>query len=215
MDLLKIKYRHPLEREYEGWIISGIEEYFETIGKQFRIFAISPIEEKSWPLDEVVSFDYKLIGLQLKRLLVGPGNKIDSSRLNWDLSNKIQFDQIKVSPNIYFCLPTFLNRDFKKVALHHTIFWRPEDKDTHTNYWYDNPRAKGEGNQSINDRGIRWGGFIEKVLACEIGAFSQAGKLSATKLLEILEPQELKSEVTYSPDIQNKYQGIYALAIEL
>ena len=34
--------------------------------------------------------------------------------------------QIQKHEEIFYCLPTFLNRDYRHQALHHCLFWRPE-----------------------------------------------------------------------------------------
>ena len=65
-------------------------------------------------------------------------------------------------------MPTFINRDFKRQALNHCLFWRPNPKDPRDlNAWYDNPNARTP-HKSIGDS-PRWGFFIEKIIGCKIG----------------------------------------------
>ncbi len=65
---LDISFSIPLEREYEAWIIRGIEEYFLSLGQRVSIWAVSPLDEVNWPADESMIVGKKLIGLQLKKV---------------------------------------------------------------------------------------------------------------------------------------------------
>ena len=67
LGILQKKFGIPLEREYEGWIVEQIEQYFRAINRQVSIFAVSPKLESNYPADEVVAINSKLVGLQFKR----------------------------------------------------------------------------------------------------------------------------------------------------
>ena len=66
-------------------------------------------------------------------------------------------------PEIYYCLPCFLNRTYRSNALSHCILWRPDDT-APSQIWYDNPR----GQVQVSDK-MRWGLFVEGLLRCQIG----------------------------------------------
>lgn len=40
--ILGERYAKPLEREYEAWIVAGIESYLKNIGLKYAIWAIGP-----------------------------------------------------------------------------------------------------------------------------------------------------------------------------
>jgi hypothetical protein len=172
MSFLQKKYNSPIEREFESWIIQDIENYFDRIRKRVTIFAVSPANEKAFPADEVIAYENKVIGLQFKKadLSVLRSNQAspDFTNVKWELRDSTQFANIKRNPIIYFCLPTFINREYKSVALNHCIFWRPDQSAQPTTYWYENTSVKN-GNGAINAEGMRWGIFIEKLLGCQIG----------------------------------------------
>ena len=70
MQICQIKYFHPLEREYEAWIMHQIEKYFDSLKIPCTIFAASPKIEKKWPADESLLVNIKLIGFQFKRTMI-------------------------------------------------------------------------------------------------------------------------------------------------
>lgn len=86
---LDITYSIPLEREYEAWIVRGIEEYFLSIGQRISIWAVSPMDEVNWPADESMIIGKKLIGLQMKKVAYHNkvGNPHKFGRLNWTFHN--------------------------------------------------------------------------------------------------------------------------------
>jgi len=47
--LLQKRFAHPLEREYEAWIVQGIEAYFTKLSLKYAIWAVS-IHNSNWPL---------------------------------------------------------------------------------------------------------------------------------------------------------------------
>ena len=163
--ILNTKYTKPIEREYEAWIIQEIEKYFQSLGIKFIILAVSPIVESIWPADDYLSYYGLTVGLQFKKVELAQG-KIDFTRLFWSLSRpKNQFDLILRTPNIFYCLPTFINRDFRSQALHHCLFWKPE-QDTISRYaWYDNPNKQLlKTIFSEIKKAPRWGLFVEQIL---------------------------------------------------
>ena len=165
---------NPLEREYESWIVSEIHYYFRKIGIDIEICAVSPSVESSWPSDEVFLYNGKLIGLQFKQTKLAPKTKSSQyTRLHYDLRQPIgQYQLIQKHPEIFYVLPTFINRKWKENALHHCIFWRPDSRLTYYNAWYNNPKAhtnKSYTNIFSHINSLRWGEFIEQILSCEIG----------------------------------------------
>jgi hypothetical protein len=165
--ILQQKYTRPLEREYESWIVWGIEEYFRQIGRECKIFAVTPGQERIWPADQRLTFDGKLIGIQMKQAKMAAGN-LAYDRLQWTFHNPNgQFDLVKRYDNIFYCLPTFINREYRRQALHHCLFWSPDANETDKNAWYDNSRAL-TSNNGLNSES-RWGRFIEDVMRCEKG----------------------------------------------
>ena len=172
MRILKEKYSLPIEREYESWIVNEIEKYFRKINLRIECFAISPALEKIIPSDDFFSYNGVLIGLQMKRVLIAKrkNGKESYDRIYWDLTKPIgQFQNIIKHPEIYYCLPTFVNREFKKSALHHCLFWRPNSKTTDKILYYDNnsPRVKTQFKIVKNE--MRWGLFIEEIFRSNIG----------------------------------------------
>ena len=167
---LNVTHSTPLEREYEAWIIHGIEQYYQSIGKRISVWAVSPMDEVNWPADETLIIGKKLIGLQMKKVTY----KCDGStprkfgRLNWTFhSPSRQYDLVLKFPEIFYCLPTFINRTLKDQALSHCLFWRPDETKRDKNAWYDNPGAPTPYN-SIGTAD-RWGKFIESVTECTVG----------------------------------------------
>ena len=192
----------PLEREYEGWIAHQIEIYFKTLGLGCEIRAVSALEESSWPADERLEFDGKIIGLQVKRPHFAKSKKAAYAfeKLHWDLSNtakkliylkkagvKIkstrdwQYSSIQNSDEIFYCLPTFTNREWRGRALDHCLFWRPGTDMKHkgkVNPWFDAPPIASNPYRKISQRvstsamdykSYRWGELIERTISCEWG----------------------------------------------
>ena len=198
LNLLQIKHNSPIEREFESWIIHDIENYFARINKRVAIFAVSPRDEKKFPAYEAIVYDSKVIGLQIKKAdLSAPRatqTSPDFTNLKWELRDSGQFSNIKRNDLIYFCLPTFINREYKSVALDHCIFWRPTQTAQPTTYWYEN-KSVINGNGSVNTEGMRWGTFIEKLLGCQIGRRLAAGLFKREiTLSSILEGYEYREE---------------------
>ncbi len=170
----------PLEREYEAWIINGIEEYFLSINLAYDIWAINPKLEKTWPSDEVLEFDGKLVGLQFKRPKLFKAKITQSTvtydRLKWSLNSpKGQFAKVVNHSEIFFCLPTFINRKFRSVSLSHCLFWHPTKNSKPFEFWYANNNKKNQSLATSPDV-MRWGHFIEQILDCKIGKKFEAGE---------------------------------------
>ena len=85
MHPLDVTYSTPLEREYEAWIVHGIEEYFKSFGEHVQIWAVSPSQEVHWPADESLLVGKKLIGLQMKKANYSADRILPKQfgRLNW------------------------------------------------------------------------------------------------------------------------------------
>ena len=190
----------PLEREYEAWFVTALEAYFEAKGRDFRIWAVSPSDESTWPADEHLSTEEKLVGLQFKqaKLALPEVPDPDFDRLNWTFSQPSkQFELIQRCPEIFYCLPTFLNRKWKEAVLDHSILWRPEPGDeVNYNAWYNNPAARTPY-KALNTHftALRWGEFYEKLLACQAGIVL-SGNRSLTRYLQALRSllQELETQ---------------------
>ncbi len=164
--LLKAHHAHPLEREYEAWIVHGIEDCLKLLGYKHAIWAVSPNLEATWPADEVLKTPGKLVGLQFKQAKLGSG-PISPDRLKWTLNKPPgQFELVQKNTEIFYCLPTFVNRDSRVRALDHCVFWRPDDTVDY-NVWYDNPAA-ATPYKKVRDA-MRWGHFLESLLYCQIG----------------------------------------------
>jgi len=177
--ILKPHFGVPLEREYEGWIVHRIERYFHRLGRSILVWAVSPFDEATWPADEAIIAGGKLFGLQFKQPKLGAypsGTTPDFSRLKWLLSSPPgQAALVASNPEIYYCLPTFTNRKWRREALHHALFWHPSPADVapsvNQNVWYENLSPKvgtKNGNIVRNPACYRWGEFIERVLACQL-----------------------------------------------
>ena len=169
MHPLQTKFSTPLEREYEAWIMQGIEDYFASFGQKVAVWAVSPNEEVCWPADQKMIIGKKLIGLQLKKvdLKINSGDELKFGRLNWRFHSPAgQYELVDKFPEIFYCLPTFINRDLKKHALHHCLFWRPSIE-VDKNAWYDNKNAPTPYRSIAN--AARWGYFLEKIIDCTVG----------------------------------------------
>jgi hypothetical protein len=161
--LLNVVLSHPLEREYEAWVARSIEDYFVDAGIGASVWAISPADEVNWPADLAIAFPAKLLGLQIKR----PYAKTPSSfsALYWKLAQPAgQRELVLKTPEIYYCFPCFLNRNFRRVSLPHCVFWRPDHSPIPSKVWYDNVH----GRIRVADK-MRWGRLIERLTNCEIG----------------------------------------------
>ena len=168
---LQTVYSNPLEREYEGWVVEGLERYFRRIGQKIIIWALSPKYEKAWPADEVSTIHGKLVGLQFKQAKMAKNNNPEFNRLHWTLGSPSgQYNNIQATKEIYYVLPTFINRHYHREALHHCLFWRPDLTISDTQAWYDNSKATTAHNFLSNDPfAYRWGRFVELIENCDIG----------------------------------------------
>ncbi|MGE8228643.1 hypothetical protein [Stenotrophomonas hibiscicola] len=166
--ILGVKYASPLEREYEAWIVAGIEAYLKNVGLRYAIWAIGSSQEKVWPADEKLSVGSKIVGLQFKRAKLATSGAVGKDRLKWTFEQPAgQLALVSSTPEIFYCLPTFINRDLRSEALHHCLFWRPDPSDLNNNAWYYNSAAKTPYKQL--DESMRWGLFFERLMYCDIG----------------------------------------------
>jgi hypothetical protein len=170
--MLEITITHPLEREYEAWITHGIESYFDELNVDAAVWAISPMNEKTWPSDIGVGYPAKLVGLQIKRPTIANfplhGSAPTFDRIKWYLASpKGQSALLSAIDDIFYCFPTFLNRTHRHQALSHCVFWRPDPgTPPPSRVWYENARAASAPSVS---KEMRWGRFVERILACNIG----------------------------------------------
>jgi hypothetical protein len=176
MLLLKTRFDIPLEREYEMWIITDLERRLRQLALQPEIFAVSPTKERLWPADQCVGFSGKLFGLQFKRPCLPDRSDIDIGKVKWPLAKPYwQRHLLARHSELYYCLPTFLNREARFFAADHAIFWRP-DANPPSGAWYSNPEAK-DWLPDLDKVGHRWGRFLERVLACNAGRRFSEGEL--------------------------------------
>ena len=163
---LQTTYSIPLEREFEGWIVAGMERYLKRLGLDYAIWAVGPAKEVAWPADEYLLTNSKMVGLQFKQAKLAKG-PVTASRLKWTLHQPPrQFELVQRFPEIFYCLPTFINRELREEALQHCIFWRPSEK-VDKNVWYNNP--KGGTPYKCEKHSMRWGLFVEGLLDCSLG----------------------------------------------
>jgi hypothetical protein len=177
VDLLDIVLTKPLEREFEGWTMACIEQYFARIGKVVAICAIGTKTENAWGADEAVGFDRKIIGLQFKRPDLASrakaSRRCEWRRLKWILAEgkaphrDKQIRLVMKHREIFYALPTFVNRRYRHAALEHCLFWRPHAS-ADLNAWYYNPNVRTPHAKVACD-GIRWGELVERAGACLIG----------------------------------------------
>jgi hypothetical protein len=107
-----------------------------------------------------------------KRNWPGSGPDPSFDRLSWSFGQPPkQFELIQRCPEIFYCLPAFVNRRWKEAALDHTILWRPEPGDEiNYNAWYGNPAAHTPYKAlSTNPTALRWGQLYERLVACRAG----------------------------------------------
>lgn len=184
-----IKYlSHPLEREYEGWIINQIELDLDSKGINYEIFAVPPDIESNFPADELSSFQGKVVGLQIKRPYLA-SNINDYSRLHWKFNSpEYQYLDIKRFGEIFYCLPTFINRTYRRKSLNHCLFWRPDTSHFCFTGWYKNPRAS-MGQENLKATGMNWSDFYLKIKSCQIGIQIKKGQIGGYIKQRILEQQ--------------------------
>jgi hypothetical protein len=188
MDFLNIHISIPLEREYEGWIMHQIDRYFQRVGVDVDFFALSPKYEKKFPADEILRVGDKVVGLQFKRPDFAHTRKShDFSQLKWKLSSPAhQLRRVLANTEIYYCLPTFINRNLRSIALHHCLFWRPRTAKK-AGAWYSNPAAY-KHHRELSGK-PRWGLFMERLTSCTYGRL--IGK--NTKIKDYVEEIEKKA----------------------
>lgn len=149
----------PLEREYEAWTVSELETTLQRIGMRFTIAAVSPHRERHWPADEALNFHGKVLGLQFKRPH-GVNTGSGTLEAGWNLRSKYdQMRRIRRLTDIYYVLPTFLDRKYKAAALHSCLFWRPSPRHT-----------KLEVSESyLRPKSLHSGQLIKGIVDCTLG----------------------------------------------
>jgi hypothetical protein len=180
-DFLRVRNAIPLEREYEAWIVREIQDYMALSGRKATIFGVGSAREKVWPADEELNVAGKVIGLQFKRPnLGGPADDpTHSRRLHWRLGSPAgQLNLVLNTPEIFYALPTFTDPKYRRVSLHHCLFWRPANAVRKT-VWYNNPRANAAKSYREVEGETRWGHFMEKVVRCMIGRSLPANGVQA------------------------------------
>lgn len=207
--LLTATYTKPLEREFEAWIIDGIERYGRDVDLAPQVWAVSPNFEVVWPADEVLVISGKVLGLQFKQAKMAPG-AVDLSRLKWSLAAPPQqYAKVQNSPEVYYCLPTFINRNFKREALQHCIFWRPPAGVADTQAWYDNPNAQTAHNSLANDpSAMRWGRLIEQVQSCVVGRRVNSREEVDAYLAEVAESMGRSESIEDSDEIETDFSPV-------
>lgn len=205
--ILKDQFRFPLEREFEAWIVRGIKDYFRSIDVKAFIFAISPSEETKWPSDEKLDItEYgKIIGLQFKRPTIDETKPLSYEALKWNLSDskRKQYDLVKAHKEIFYVLPTFVNRKWEERALEHCIFWRPNEEDTSKIVWYDNKHINTKISLSERSCKFRWGEFLEQIMECNIGQkINQESSKDDSKRIELY-LKGLKKEFEYTNQVND------------
>ncbi len=192
---------------------SGIERYFTDLGIHFAIWAVSPGIEAKWPADEKSLVSCKIVGLQFKqaKLATGP---LGFDRLKWTLHEPAgQFALVTSTPEIFYCLPTFVDRAVRSHALDHCLFWRP-DNATDYNVWYDNPAAHTPHNK-VRDA-MRWGHFMEALLSCIVGVKANT-PIEAQHHIESMygRVREFIRRPQIGAPIAEVHLGLYALVFNL
>src|ERR1700728_4044398 len=87
-DILDIQFLNPLEREYEGWVVRCIEDYFAAGRREPHVLALGQGPERCWNADELLNAEGKIVGLQFKRAELVPqaqGENVAPEHLFWDL----------------------------------------------------------------------------------------------------------------------------------
>lgn len=134
-----------------------MEDYFRHLGVEVEVFAVSPQDEQEVGVDEQVVFHGKVVGFQFKR----PHPK-GSHDVVWEVGQPDhQFRKIRSDPELFYALPTFLNRDAHRESLYHCLFWRPASR-----------RRYGQVRRRWlrkNERSMSWDEMAERILRCDIG----------------------------------------------
>ena len=210
---LQIKHTSPIEREFEAWIVAGIEQYFDSLGIAYSLFAVSPALEPVWPADERICTNGKVFGLQFKQAKLSGSSQPLPAQLKWTLHSPApQFNQVLATPEIYYCLPTFVNRDYRKQALEHCIFWRPDPLQPDKNAWYNNSNATTP--YKLLESEARWGLFVERVLNCSVGRKISSYSELASYISEVRHHRAI-SDVPADGDLPSEQEAVYVVVVSL
>lgn len=199
-EILNIVDAHPLEREYEAWVIRCIEEYLMALGRHYRVYACDIALERAIGADEKLDLDSKIIGIQFKRALLSPvrqnQQQIDFSNLFWRLTDQgNQFTTIRNNNFVAYGLPTFINRNYRFNALHHCLFFKPRKKEaTPGDYWYcHTPPQDLQHNLNFCRSSWRWGEFWEIINSCDFGTRDSSKKV-ISNLMEEFKTSKLEGK---------------------
>lgn len=178
---------------------------------------MTPDVEVKWPADENLLIGKKLVGLQLKKVQFQDNGKRpkEFGRLTWKFHNpKGQFDLVKKFPEIFYCLPTFVNRDLRKQAIHHSLFWRPKLCDKRDlNAWYNNNSSQTKTPHNSIYQAPRWGLFIEQLIGCSVGKKIDSIQEMKTYMKDVQSNmREVKSE---DHDIKSKNAKIHENSLNI
>jgi hypothetical protein len=231
---------NPLEREFEAWVIRGIQDYFELREQRVVIFAFSPFYEKNFPADAIAdlpSLD-KGFAIQFKR---PHAHKYGYS---WELDDE-QHTRISGFESIFYCFPTFVNREAHKAALHHALFWHPK----WSSAWLGEPilidrneknkvsqarflqqksaftastsallhKSQHEGGIEFG-RTLRWGGLIENAERCFLGAKTKDFEAEINRFIKMVQDQKREEPAGSSPNTpappHKRNDALYAVLFE-
>lgn len=114
-----------------------------------------------------MEFRSKFFGLQFKRSYPA-GNE---AQWNIDATSP-QHINVCAAPEIFYALPSYINRDLRLTALHHCLFWRPCDCCCQMP---TSPFCISGTTQTHSDlsacgcvNAMRWGDFVEALYRCEL-----------------------------------------------
>lgn len=198
LDFLTPHQGIPYEREHEGWICERIVEYFQGIGVRAKVWAVGSRAERQWPADEHGVVDGKIFGLQFKRPEPPRSDQRPTSfdQLRWPIDvQSHQYRLVQQRSEVFYLLPTMLNRNYRRMSLHHCIIWRPTRcyKGPTLSYqeakfpWWSTSPAGIDGPANFN---VRWGEFVEQVQECPFGYRIKDGTSGSAYLNSILEWQQ-------------------------
>lgn len=166
--------------------LANMEDSLGHMRIAYAVWAVSPAIESTWPADEALLSAGKLVGFQFKRPGVkkGAAPPYNYSDVHWSLrSPPGQMHKVIKFPEIYYALPVFLNRNFRRSALQGCAFWRPNPGHTVRTVWFDNPKATC----SIGSCGTvySWCAFLAGLLRCTVGTKVTSSKEARERIWEL------------------------------
>lgn len=191
------KYRIPIEREYENWIVSSMDIFFKSQNIPFESIAPSPLKEKQIPADQIIVIDNSIVlGIQFKSPQLSNNKKEIEDQIHWLLNKPEQYNKIASSNSlnesmcnidIWYCLPYFLNRKCRFFGLNYCLFFKPGTRiminDTakiNDNFfftrekpntaWLKNIMPKNQLS-NIDVKSWSWNDFYTKIINHEVGSY--------------------------------------------